>query len=159
MSAGNVLRLIAAVLFCEAAGFVGSIATTPAIGSWYRGLVKPSFNPPNSVFGPVWITLYLLMGIALFLVWRLGFGRGGVTLGIVLFLVQLALNVLWSWVFFGWHQPGAAFAVIVLLWIFILLTTVRFFPLSRAAAWLLIPYLAWVSFAAVLNYSLWRLNS
>jgi benzodiazapine receptor len=155
----DIVKLIISIVLCQAAGFVGSLATMPAIPGWYKGLVKPAFNPPNGVFGPVWITLYLLMGIALFLVWRLGLGRVGVKKGLVLFLVQLALNVLWSWVFFGGHRLGLGFLVIVLLWAFILLTIIAFHGLSRAAAWLLVPYLLWVTFASVLNFSIWRLNT
>lgn len=158
MSAGNILRLIVAIVVCQAAGFIGSLATTPSIQGWYKGLTKPGFTPPNAVFGPVWITLYVLMGIALFLVWRLGLGTRGVALALGLFLFQLILNSLWSWVFFGWHHLGGGFAVIVLLWLAILLTTLRFFGLSRTAGWLLVPYLAWVTFASALNFAVWRLN-
>jgi benzodiazapine receptor len=154
----DAVKLISSIIVCLAVGFLGSLATRPAIPEWYAGLVKPAFNPPNWVFGPVWTVLYLLMGIALFLVWRLGLDTRGVKTAVVLFLVQLALNALWSWVFFGWHQLGWSFAVIVALWVFILLTMLRFFPLLKAAAWLLVPYLVWVSFASVLNFSIWRLN-
>lgn len=158
MSSGNIIKLIASVVLCQAAGILGSLATMPSIPGWYKGLAKPAFNPPNAIFGPVWITLYLLMGIALFFVWRLGFGTRGVKTAVVLFLVQLALNALWSWVFFGGHNLGLGFVVIVLLWMFILLTIISFFGLSRAAGWLLVPYLLWVTFASVLNFSIWRLN-
>jgi len=158
MSASNVLKLVAAVLFCQAAGFLGSLATTPSIGGWYKGLVKPSFNPPNWIFGPVWTTLYLLMGVALFLVWRLGLKTEGVQAALILFLIQLALNTLWSILFFGLHQPLLAFIEIIALWAFILWTMIKFFGLSRPAGWLLVPYLLWVSFASVLNFFLWRLN-
>jgi benzodiazapine receptor len=155
MSASNILRLIAAVLFCQAAGFLGSLATTPSIAGWYKGLAKPSFNPPDGVFGPVWTTLYLLMGIALFLVWRLGLKTEGVQAAVIVFLIQLALNTLWSLLFFGLHQPFLAFVEIIVLWAFILWTMLKFFGLSRPAGWLLVPYLLWVSFAAVLNLFLW----
>jgi len=159
MSASNILKLIAAVLFCQAAGFLGSLATTPSIGGWYKGLVKPSFNPPNWIFGPVWTTLYLLMGIAFFLVWRMGLKTEGVKAALIVFLIQLALNTLWSILFFGLHQPLPAFIEIIVLWAFILWTMIKFFGLSRPAGWLLVPYLLWVSFASVLNFFLWWGNA
>ncbi len=155
----NALKLIVSLVLCLAAGFLGSLATRPSIPGWYAALDKPSFNPPNGIFAPVWTGLYILMGIALFLVWRLGLDTRGVKTAVILFLIQLALNALWSWVFFGWHQLGGAFAVIVVLWVSILLTMLRFFPLLRAAGWLLVPYILWVSFASVLTFSVWRLNS
>jgi len=159
MSGSNIIKLVVAVLLCQAAGILGSLATVPAIPGWYQGLAKPAFTPPNWLFGPAWIMLYLLMGIALFLVWRQGLGRPGVKTAVTLFFIQLVLNALWSWLFFGWHQVGLAFAEIVLLWVFILLTMIRFLRLSRAAGWLLVPYLLWVTFASALNFSLWRLNT
>lgn len=159
MSASNILKLVAAVLFCQAAGFLGSLATTPSIGGWYKGLVKPSFNPPDWIFGPVWTSLYLLMGIALFLVWRLGLKTEGVQAALIVFLIQLALNTLWSILFFGLHQPFPAFIEILVLWAFILWTMIKFFGLSRPAGWLLVPYLLWVSFASILNFFLWWGNT
>jgi benzodiazapine receptor len=158
MSGSAILKLVASVLFCQAAGVLGALATTPSIGGWYKGLVKPSFNPPNWIFGPVWTILYLLMGIALFLVWRRGPKTAGVMAALVLFLIQLGLNVLWSILFFGLHQPALAFFEIAALWVFILLTALKFFSLSRPAGWLLVPYLLWVTFASALNFSIWRLN-
>ena len=157
-STSNILKLIASVLFCQAAGLLGALATTPSIGGWFKGLVKPSFNPPNWIFGPVWTTLYLLMGVALFLVWRRGPKTAGVKAALVLFIIQLVLNVLWSVLFFGFHRPALAFFEIMVLWVFILLTMLKFFGLSRPGGWLLFPYLLWVSFASVLNFFLWRLN-
>jgi benzodiazapine receptor len=158
MSGSAVLKLVASVLFCQAAGLLGALATTPSIGGWYTGLAKPSFSPPNWIFGPVWTTLYLLMGVALFLVWRLGGKTPGVKTALALFAVQLALNTLWSVLFFGLHRPALAFFEIMVLWVLILLTMLKFFSLSRPAGWLLFPYLLWVSFASVLNFFLWRLN-
>jgi benzodiazapine receptor len=158
MSTRHIVKLGASIFLCELAGFLGSLATQPSIPVWYKGLVKPSFTPPNGVFAPVWITLYFLMAIALFLVWRRGRKSPGVPAGLVLFFIQLGLNVLWAWVFFGWHRQGLGFGVIVLLWFFILLSLLKFASISRAAGWLLTPYLAWVTFAAVLNFSIWRLN-
>lgn len=127
-------------------------------GEWYAGLNKPAWNPPSWVFGPVWSALYAMMAVAAWLVWR----RGGFVAQrrpLALFLTQLVLNAAWTPLFFGLHQPGAAFAEILLLWMAIAATLAAFRPVSYAAAWLLAPYLAWVSFAAVLNGVLWRLNA
>lgn len=142
---------------CLGAGGLGAIATTPEIDGWYRTVAKPPWNPPNSVFGPVWTTLFVMMAVAAWLVWRpAGFIAAKVPL--LLFTVQLALNVAWSWIFFGLHQPGWAFVEIVTLWAAIAVTMREFFLRSRLAGWLLVPYLAWVSFAAVLNFAIWRLS-
>jgi benzodiazapine receptor len=154
----NILKIIVSILICQAAGYVGSVFTTPAIPGWYEGLNKPSFNPPNSVFAPVWTILYLLMGIALFLVWRIGFGDERIRKGMALFGIQLALNVGWSIAFFGFKSPLAGMLVIVVLWAVILATMLDFFRISRLAAILLVPYIVWVSYAAVLNASLYILN-
>jgi len=158
MKGSDILKLILSIVICQGAGFLGSLATTPSIGTWYKTLAKPSFSPPNAVFGPVWITLYLMMAVALFLVWKRGAGAAGVKSALVLFFVQLALNTLWSVLFFGLHQPMWAFFEIVALWIFILLTLIAFWRISLPAGLLLVPYLLWVSFASVLNFALWRLN-
>jgi benzodiazapine receptor len=154
----NVLKLLASILICQAAGFVGSFFTTPAIPVWYKGLTRPSFTPPDRVFAPVWTVLFLLMGIALFLVWRVGFQDERVRKGLALFGIQLVLNVGWSIAFFGFRSPLAGLIVIALLWAAILATTIDFFRISRMAGSLLVPYIAWVSFAAVLNASLYLLN-
>jgi translocator protein len=143
-----------AVTFAAAA--IGSAASVTA-GSFYAQLVQPSWAPPAWVFGPVWTALYLMMGISAWLVWRVnGFrsARGALTL----FLVQLALNALWSWLFFTWHRGALAFADIALLWILIVATMLAFRRVRTAAALLLIPYLLWVTFAAALNLALWQLN-
>ena len=124
-------------------------------GAWYQTLNKPSWNPPNEIFGPVWTLLYLGMAVAAWLVWK----RGGQGHALRLYVVQLALNAAWTPVFFGAHQLGAAFIVIVCMWIAIFLTQRAFQAVSRPAGLLLVPYLAWVSFASVLNFTLWRLNS
>lgn len=154
----GVLKFIASILICQLAGVVGSMFTTPAIRIWYESLNRPAWRPPNSVFGPVWIALYLLMGIALFLVWRKGLAASGVKSALVIFFVQLALNALWSFVFFGLKAPGLAFAEILVLWVSIVLTIVWFYQVMPFSGLLLIPYLAWVSFAAILNHSIWQLN-
>lgn len=127
-------------------------------GEWYATLKKPAWNPPGWIFGPVWSALYTMMAVAAWRVWQLG-GWAGQRRPLLLFLAQLALNALWTPLFFGWHRAGLAFAEIVLLWLAIAATLIRFSRVSRSAAWLLVPYLAWVSFAAVLNFTLWRLNS
>jgi tryptophan-rich sensory protein len=127
-------------------------------GDWYAGLVKPSFNPPNWIFGPVWTALYFMMAVAAWLVWRRRDAQP-VTLALAVYLVQLALNALWSWLFFGLHAMGAAFIDICLLWLLILATLVLFWRVHRWAGALLAPYLAWVGFAAVLNFALWQLNA
>jgi len=129
-------------------------AFTPP-GVWYQTLNKPSWNPPPWIFGPVWTLLYLGMAVAAWLVWK----RGGQGQALRLYVVQLALNAAWTPVFFGAHQLGAAFIVIVCMWIAIFLTQRAFQAVSRPAGLLLVPYLAWVSFASVLNFTLWRLNS
>jgi tryptophan-rich sensory protein len=151
------IGLIVFVVVCLGAGGLGALATTPEIDGWYRTLAKPSWNPPDSVFGPVWTTLFVLMGVAGWFVWqRGGFEEGALPLA--LFGFQLVLNVAWSWIFFGLHQPGWAFVEIVMLWLAILATTVMFFRCSKVAGWLLVPYLGWVSFACVLNFTIWRMN-
>ena len=127
-------------------------------GEWHENLKKPSWNPPGWLFGPVWTVLYAMMAVAAWLVWKQG-GFASQRRPLTLFLVQLALNAAWTPLFFGLHWPGVAFAEITLLWLAIAATIVAFRPVSRTAAWLLAPYLAWVSFAAVLNFTLWRLNS
>ncbi len=150
--------LIGSIILCNLAGLLGTLVTVTGPGSWYDMLVKPSFNPPSWVFGPVWTILYILMGISLYLVlmaWR----RGSDTrIPLVLFGIQLALNALWSFLFFGLQSPAAGLAGIIVLWIFIGATIVTFFRISRPAALLLLPYFAWVSFASILNYAIFTLN-
>lgn len=153
------LALAGFIALSQGAGIIGSLATTPAIRPWYSPLLKPDLAPPNWVFGPVWTTLFLLMGIAAFLVWRVGVRRKGVRLALIVFCLQLALNTLWSVIFFGLQSPGAAFVEIIFLWLAIAATIVMFAKFSKPAAWLLAPYIAWVSFAAYLNYMIWMLNA
>jgi benzodiazapine receptor len=155
----DIVRLIASLLICQAAGLVGAVFTTPAIPAWYAKLTKPAFTPPNWLFGPVWTGLYLMMGISLFLVWRQGAAGKQVGHALVLFGVQLLLNVVWSALFFGLRSPLLGFVEIVFLWVAILLTILSIVKVSMPAGLLLLPYIVWVSFAAVLNYSLWRLNT
>ena len=143
-----------AVAFVAAA--VGGAASINA-GPFYMQLVRPDWAPSPDIFGPVWTVLYIMMGIAAWLVWRIG-GFSAARTALTLFLVQLAFNSLWSWLFFGWHQGAFAFAEIVLLWILIAVTIIAFARKSLLAAALLVPYILWVSFASALNYSIWQLN-
>lgn len=162
------IKLVISITVCLSAGFIGSIATTPAIPGWYATLQKPSFSPPNFLFAPVWTTLYILMGISLALVWpsfvppeaelRKGKKIKEAKVAITFFVIQLVLNSLWSVLFFGWKSPGWALIEIVVLWLMILLTMIKFFQISKIAGWLLVPYLIWVSFAAILNLAIFRLN-
>jgi len=159
MKGSDILKVVFSILICQAAGFLGSLATTPSIATWYKTVAKPSFNPPNAIFGPVWLSLYLMMSISLFLIWKQWGAAKGVRPALIIFFVQLALNTLWSVLFFGLHQPMWAFFEIVILWLFILLTMMVFWRLSRVAGLLLLPYLLWVSFASALNFAIWRLNA
>ncbi len=152
------LKLALALMVCLLAGALGALFTTPAIPTWYAGLSKPSFSPPNWLFAPVWTLLYVLMGGAAYLVWMKGWKQREVRAALGVFGVQLVLNFLWSVAFFGMHSPLYGLVVIAALWAAIALTIVRFRGVSRPAAWLLVPYLLWVSFAAYLNYSVWALN-
>ena len=153
----HLIVLFVFIIVCLGVGGLGAIATTPEIDGWYRTIAKPSWNPPGYVFGPVWTTLFVLMGIAAWLVWKgKGFKEAKIPLG--LFAAQLLLNVAWSWIFFNRHQLGWAFAEILILWLAIAVTTIAFFKETKVAGALMLPYLAWVSFAAVLNFTIWRLN-
>jgi benzodiazapine receptor len=153
-----ILILVGAIVLCMLAGAIGSLVTITGPGSWYDLLVKPSFNPPSWIFFPVWTTLYVLMGISLFLVLMEQKKGHDVLIPLLLFGVQLVLNVLWSYLFFGLESAGAGLAGIAVLWIFIVATLITFFKVNRVAAILLVPYLVWVSFAAILNYAIFRLN-
>jgi len=150
--------IVVSIAVCELAGIVGSVFTMPSIPGWYAGLAKPSFNPPNWIFGPVWTLLYALMGLAAYLVYEKGFKRPEVKKALAVFAAQLVMNTLWSIVFFGAHRILGAAVVIVLLWAMILATILLFHRISKAAAYLLVPYILWVSFATVLNASLYVLN-
>jgi tryptophan-rich sensory protein len=138
------------------AAAIGGAASVRA-GSFYTQLVRPDWAPSSSVFGPVWTVLYVMMGVAAWLVWRTG-GFRVARSALTLFMVQLAFNALWSWLFFGWRLGGLAFADILLMWLLILATIVAFWRVKPLAGALLVPYLVWVTFAAALNYSVWQLN-
>lgn len=154
----NIIKFIISIIICQLAGFIGSFATRTAVAVWYRTLEKPSFNPPPQVFAPVWITLYVLMGIAFFLIWQKSAENSDVKYAMTVFIVQLVFNTLWSIVFFGFHSISGGMIVIIILWFLILTTIFSFFKISHPAAYLLIPYILWVSFAAVLNFAIWKLN-
>ena len=154
----KILLFIISVVICQLAGVVGSFFTFNSVKTWYLTINKPVFNPPSWVFGPVWTILFLLMGISLFLVWSKGFDNPQVKIALLIFAAQLILNVLWSTLFFGLKSPLFAFVEIVILWIFILLTIINFYSISKPASYLLIPYLLWVTFASVLNFAIFLLN-
>lgn len=151
--------LVVFLIICFAAAAIGGIVTGPAIGGWYETLNKPSWQPPAWVFGPVWTVLYLLMAIAAWLVWRQAGARSAATVPLSLFAVQLVLNVVWSWIFFYLQRPGWAVLELIVLWLAIAVTTLTFYRRSKLAAGLMLPYLGWVTFAGVLNFTIWRLNA
>lgn len=153
----DILKLVASIILCQLAGFLGSLFTTSAIPTWYATLRKPFFTPPNWIFSPVWISLFLLMGISLFFVWRKT-DHPKFKIAFIFFFIQLILNVLWSVAFFGLKSPLLGLIDIFLLWIAILFTIVNFLKVSKMAGFLLLPYFLWVSFATLLNFSLWILN-
>jgi len=172
----NLLKLVVAITVSELAGVIGSLFTVPAISSWYVGLTKPSFTPPSWVFGPVWAILFALMGISLFLIWSScaspsleatdeqskvadGQEKRRTKIALFIFAGQLVLNALWSIIFFGMRNPGAAFVEIIFLWLAILATVIAFAKIFKPAAILLLPYILWVSFAAFLNYSIWKISA
>lgn len=152
------LLLLASFGIIILAAFVGSAFTLGKIDGWYAGLIKPSFNPPNWVFSPAWTILYILMAVSLYLVWRHGTEKKNVYLAIKAFLIQLVFNVLWSIAFFGTESIIGGLVIIFALWLTIAYTIIRFAKVDKLASYLFYPYLAWVSFAAVLNYSVWVLN-
>lgn len=153
----NLLKLVGLIFVCFLPGIIGGFFTSNNLYPWFNSLVKPPFNPPSWVFSPVWTTLYTLMGISLFLVLKSD-SSVNKTKGMLFFAIQLFLNGLWSVVFFGMHQILSAFVIIVALLIFIILSILEFYKISKFAAYILIPYLIWVSFASVLNFSLYWLN-
>lgn len=152
-----VIKFIIAVAIPLTVGSISGYVTSSSVDNWFTTINKPSFNPPNWLFAPVWTTLYILMGISLYLVWQKN-ATHSKTRAILMFGIQLFLNFLWSIIFFGLHEPGWAFVDIVVLLFSIILTIVEFRKLSKAAAWLLLPYILWVAFATALNFAIWRLN-
>ena len=154
----DVRKLLYALILPLSAGLLGSLATFSAISTWYKLLVKPPFNPPNWIFGPVWTLLYILMGIALYLVWEKGLKKKKVRTAFWLFIVHLFVNVGWSVVFFGLHSLFGGFVMIIVLELFIVALLWKFHEINKWAAYLLVPYILWVSFAGVLNTTIWLLN-
>ncbi|MFM9908046.1 MAG: TspO/MBR family protein [Chitinophagaceae bacterium] len=152
------MKFIISLLIPLAIGSISAIFTVKAIPGWYAQLNKPWFNPPNWIFSPVWTTLYIFMGIALWLVWKADAANKLKQTALAVFGLQLVLNFFWSFIFFNNHQLGWAFAEIVALWLLILLTIISFAKINTTAAWLLVPYISWVSFAGILNYTIWQLN-
>ncbi|MBI2010758.1 MAG: tryptophan-rich sensory protein [Candidatus Colwellbacteria bacterium] len=158
MKVNSFLKLLIAISISEFAGIVGSFFTVSAVPNWYAALEKPVLNPPSWIFGPVWIILYALMGVAVFLVWEKGWKKREVKKALGVFGIQLFLNAIWSIVFFGLQNPFWALINIAFLWLAIIWTIFKFYPLSKPASYLLAPYILWVSFAVYLNYAIWALN-
>ena len=154
----NTFKLIIAIIIPVAVGAISGFFTATGVESWYQTINKPSWNPPGWIFAPVWTTLYIMMGVALFLVWKSDSSDILKKTAITLFTIQLVLNFFWSFIFFDQHQIGWALVEIIAMWIFILLTIFAFGNISKLAAWLLVPYISWVSFATILNYTIWKLN-
>ena len=151
-------KLIIAILFCESAGFIGSLFTQSSVGTWYQTLKKPPLNPPDWIFAPVWTALFCLMGVSAYIVWEKGLDNRPVRAALMIFCLQLVLNSLWSVLFFGLKSPQYAFYEIFLLWAAIVATIWKFWPISPWAGALLLPYILWVSFAVYLNFSIYHLN-
>ena len=152
------LVLVLGVLVCLGVGFFSGFITAESVETWYRTLNKPSFNPPSWIFAPVWTILYIMMGLSAGIIYNKGIRREEVRLALRIFAAQLILNGLWTIFFFGFENPLMAFIEIIFLWILILYTILKFYKISRKAAYLLIPYILWVTFASVLNFSIWILN-
>lgn len=154
----NIYKLIICIVGCQLVGVLGTIFTVSAIQNWYAYLDKPSFAPPNWLFAPAWTTLYLLMGISFYLIWKQGWHKKKVRQAGQYFLAQLLVNFLWSPLFFGLKSPVLGLISILIMWILIIVTIYKFYYLSKIAAYLLIPYLLWVSFATILNAFILMLN-
>jgi len=154
----KILKLVVSILICQGVGVMGAFFTSPAIPTWYATLEKPRFNPPNWLFAPVWTILFLLMGVSLYLIWSKGLENKKAKTALFIFVLQLILNILWSILFFGLQSPLYAFIEIIILWLAILLTIISFFKISKTSAYLLLPYMLWVSFAAILNFSIMIIN-
>jgi tryptophan-rich sensory protein len=158
MDKNDIFRLILSIIVCQMAGIIGSALTAGSLKDWYSTLVTPSFTPPGSTIGLIWIILFTLMGVSLFLVWREVPENPAARTALFFFAAQLIVNVLWNVAFFSLRSPASGLMVIAVLWILILITIVKFWPINKTAALLLVPYIIWVSVAAYLNYSIWRLN-
>ncbi len=154
----NVIKFIVAVAIPLIVGGASGFFTVTDVDSWYQTINKPVWNPPNWIFGPVWTTLYVLMGIALFIIWKSDTSTELKKIAFVLFAIQLVFNFFWSFIFFNQHLVGWALIEMTVLWVFILLTIFSFAQVDKIAAWLLVPYISWVSFALILNFAIWKLN-
>lgn len=154
----KIIQIVIAIFVSQSAGLIGSIFTAQSVKGWYTTLQKPFFNPPGWIFGPVWIMLYTLMGISSYLIWQVRGVNRLANPALIIFGIHLLLNTLWSILFFGLKTPGLALLEIVILWLFIVLIIFLFYKINKTAAYLLIPYLFWVSFASILNFFIWRLN-
>lgn len=154
----NNWKLVICIIICQVTGIVSGLLTNTQNNTWYDTIVKPDWNPPGYLFGPVWTVLYLLMAISLWIVWKSDALEDQKTEACLIFAAQLFLNFWWTILFFKFHSPVTAFVEIIIMLFFIFLTIFRFSEISKTAAWLLIPYISWVSFAAILNYTLWKLN-
>jgi translocator protein len=154
----KISKFILSIFLCFFVAFLGSVFTFPSIPGWYSTLHKPFFNPPNWIFGPVWTILFFLMGVSLYIVWTENINNKKKESAIKIFILQLVLNLLWSLAFFGLHQPLLAMVIIVILWLSIFMTIKYFYKISRLSAYLLYPYISWVSFASILNFAIVILN-
>lgn len=154
----NGAKLFISLILPQLAALSGWLFTETGKGSWYQSIQKPAWNPPGWLFGPVWTTLYILMGIAFYLVWKSPEGTPGKARAMMFWLAQLALNFFWTFIFFGQQEIGWALVEIVCLWLAILITILLFDKFTRVGAWLLVPYISWVSFATLLNWAIWNLN-
>jgi tryptophan-rich sensory protein len=154
----NILKLVFSIAICQSAGLIGAVFTVSSIKNWYNLLTLPSFKPPNSLFAPVWTTLYTLMGVSLYWIWTYGVKEKKVKEALKLFAVHLALNASWSIVFFGAHNIFLSLVNIVILWSLIVAVMIKFYEIDKKASLILLPYLAWVSFATILNYYIFLLN-
>lgn len=159
----NYKRLAISLFLPQMAGIIGSVFTASAIVDWYSSLTKPAIVPPSWLFGPVWVTLYVLMGISIYLIWssyaQAPAGQAEkIKQAMIIFWIHLFFNALWSIIFFGMRNPGLAFVDIIIIWLFIIVLIIRFWKIDKRASYLLAPYLIWVSIASVLNYYLWILN-
>jgi len=157
MKTKKFFSLIFFIVVCNLAGAMGALLTATGEGSWYMNLVKPSFNPPGWLFGPVWTMLYILMGIAVWMIWQQKKDKK-IKIALNLFWLQLVLNAIWTPVFFGLENTGVALGIIIVLWLVLLVTIIKFWQIKKTVAGLLVPYILWVSFASVLNFAIWWLN-
>ena len=155
----NRIRLIISIAIPLVVGFTASLFTRPQIKNWYITINKPSWNPPNWLFGPMWTLLYVVMGTAFYLIWKSNLSGTQKRPAVILWVAQLLLNFFWSFIFFNQHQIKGALVDIIGLWLLILLTIFAFAKINKTAAWLLVPYISWVTFAGLLNYAIFNLNS